>query len=175
MTSTFLAIDEAWSPDLLVRARAGDADAFCQLCEPYEGRLLRQALSLCGDAVAAEELAQETLVEAWKHLARYNGRCRYFTWLCAILLNRQRHSWRVKRPVPISTLAGAEREQVRISLDRLADPTSPPDMVAEETERARLIHSSMQRLPRKHREIIHLRFFVDDSLEGIAAALGCSV
>src|SRR5439155_12223354 len=30
-------------------------------------------------------------------------------------------------------------------------------------------------LPAKHERVIYLRFYVDDSLEGIAAALGCSV
>ncbi len=30
-------------------------------------------------------------------------------------------------------------------------------------------------LPAKHQQVIHLRFYVDESLEGIAEALGCSV
>lgn len=30
-------------------------------------------------------------------------------------------------------------------------------------------------LPVKHQQVIFLRFYVDDSLEGIAVALGCSV
>ena len=33
----------------------------------------------------------------------------------------------------------------------------------------------VQALPAKHQQVIYLRFYVDDSLEGIAAALGCSV
>ena len=31
------------------------------------------------------------------------------------------------------------------------------------------------RRPRKHQQVVYLRFYADDSLEGIAAALGCSV
>jgi len=30
-------------------------------------------------------------------------------------------------------------------------------------------------LPAKHQQVIYLRFYADDSLEGIAAALGCSM
>jgi len=63
------------SPLLLERAQAGDADAFCELCRLHETRLLRQAASLCGNAALAEDLVQETLIEAWKCLSRYNGRC----------------------------------------------------------------------------------------------------
>jgi RNA polymerase sigma-70 factor (ECF subfamily) len=37
------------------------------------------------------------------------------------------------------------------------------------------IQRCLDRLPAKHREVIQLRFFVGDSIEGIAAALDCSV
>ena len=82
---------------MLAQALAGDAEAFGELCRAYETRLVRQAMTLCGDAVLAEELAQDTLVEAWKCLRRYNGRCQFFTWLCAILLNRYRNTVRQRR------------------------------------------------------------------------------
>ena len=86
---------------LLGQARAGDADAFCELCRTMETRLLRQAMLLCGNGSLAEDLAQETLIEAWKCLNRYNGRCQFFTWLCAILLNRHRNMVRKERSLRI--------------------------------------------------------------------------
>jgi RNA polymerase sigma-70 factor (ECF subfamily) len=175
VTSTFVETDQAVSPDLLTRAQSGDADAFCQLCGPHEARLFRQAISLCGENSLAEDLAQDTLVEAWKYLRRYNGRCHFFTWLCAILLNRYRNVRRQKRPVPFSALSPGEHQSARDAVDLLTDSTSQPDQAAQQTERDELLHQSIQRLPHKHREVIHLRFFVDDSLEGIAAALNCSV
>src|SRR5688572_30266754 len=101
-------MDEAQSPDMLARAQSGDADAFCEMCRPYETRLLRQAMTLCHDRALAGELAQDTLVEAWKCVRRYHGRCRFFTWLCAILLNRYRNVRRQKRPIPFSALRRAE-------------------------------------------------------------------
>src|SRR5512140_1164011 len=97
--------------DLLERARGGDTEAFGELCRAYETRLLRQAYALCENASLAEELAQDTLVEAWKSLGRYNGRCRFFTWLCAILLHRHRNTLRQKRPLPWSALARPQREE----------------------------------------------------------------
>src|SRR5215467_1933475 len=94
---------------LLEQARRGDPEAFCELCRLHETRLLRQAASLCGNPILAEDLAQDTLIEAWKSLSRYNGRCRFFTWLCAILLNRYRNFLRQKRPLLFSTVADSER------------------------------------------------------------------
>lgn len=57
----------------------------------------------------------------------------------------------------------------------MADPDSLPDEEAQRRERASLLQSCIEALPAKHQQVIHLRFYVDDSLGGVAAALGCSV
>ena len=66
-------IEPSTAPDLLRRARASDAEAFCRLIEPLQGALLRQAIMLSGDTAAAEDLVSETLVAA-AGSARYLGR-----------------------------------------------------------------------------------------------------
>ena len=158
---------------LLERARSGDADAFCELCRTLETRLLRQAMSLCGNASAAEDLAQETLIEAWKCLRRYNGRCQFFTWLCAIILNLYRKMLRKERSLPKLTFLTLEQDD---SENRaVADPEPSPDEVVQRREQAVLVHQCIRALPQKHQDVIYLRFYADDSLEGIAAALGCSL
>src|ERR1035438_6114990 len=90
------------SRELLSRACAGEAHAFCLLTEPLQARLLRQAVALAGDLSGAEDLVSETLVEAWTCLPRYNQTCRMSTWLYAILLNRHRKSVRRARSRPVS-------------------------------------------------------------------------
>jgi len=160
---------------LLDRARAGDCEAFCELCRVYETALLRQAMALCGNAALAEDLAQDTLVEAWKGLRRYNGRCRFFTWLCAILLHRHRNTLRQKRPLSLAAFARQDRDELEDRTDQLADDGAGPDQAALAREEAALVRQCVCSLPLKHQQVIHLRFYVDDSLAGIAAALGCSV
>jgi RNA polymerase sigma-70 factor (ECF subfamily) len=166
------------SPDpleLLERARAGDAEAFCEVCRGCETRLLRHAAMLCGNATLAEELAQETLVEAWRCLRRYHGRCQFFTWLCAILLNRYRNTVRRKRPMLLSVFRPRNPEEFQDHLGRLADEEATPDETAARRDQATLVQRCIEVLPAKHQQVIYLRFYVDDSLAGIAAALGCSV
>jgi RNA polymerase sigma-70 factor (ECF subfamily) len=159
----------------LAQARAGDAEAFGEVCRDYESRLLRQAVTLCGNETLAEDLAQDTLVEAWKSLRRYNGRCQFFTWLCAILLNRYRNLLRTKRAIPLSATCRQDETEAQTWLARLTDPSASPAELAQNRERAALVRRCLQALPRKHQQVIYLRFYVDDSLNGIAAALGCSV
>ena len=175
LNPTFMEIAPLETSDLLEQARAGDAEAFGEVCRTYETRLLCQAMALCGQASLAEDLAQDTLVEAWKCLRRYNEQCQFFTWLCAIMLNRYRNTVREKRPLPFSAFREDDRREVEGSSGRLADPDSLPDEAAQRRERDALLRSCIEALPAKQQQVILLRFYVDDSLGGIAAALGCSV
>ncbi len=175
LAPAFVEAEHSGTQSLLERAQAGDADAFCELCRTYATPLLRQAMTVCGNAALAEDLAQDTLVEAWRCVSRYNGRCRLFTWLCAILLNRYRNTVRQKRPLPISSLQKEDRDKFQTNLDQLVDDDSQPDEAAQVRERAALVLRCVQALSPKYQQVIYLRFYVDDSLESIAAALGCSV
>lgn len=163
--------------DLLSRAQRGDSDAFCELCRVYEARILRQAAAICGDTALAEDLAQETLVEAWKSIRRYNGKCKFFTWLCSIMMNRYKNVRRQSRnqPIALSDLHGSDREGAERMMNNLADTAPMPDQMTLVTERAVRLRAGLNRLSDKHRTVIYLRFYVDDSLDGIASALGCSV
>lgn len=159
--------------NLLDQARAGDAEAFGEICRLHGTRLLRQAFVLCGDLALAEDLAQDTLLEAWRSLHRYQGRCQFFTWLCAILLNRYRN---VRRKNWFwSVTAPDDGEGDDLGRPTVADHAAQPDHAVESSEQAALVWQCIKALPARHQQVIYLRFYVDDSLEGIAAALDCSV
>ena len=156
-------------------ARAGDAEAFGEICRLYETRLLRHAMTLCDNPTLAEDLAQDTLVEAWKCLRRFNNRCQFFTWLCAILLNRYRNTLRRSRSQPCSAFGEFTGDQFQTAIGNKSDGAALPDEQAQLRDQAALVMACMQVLPAKHQRVIYLRFYVDNSLEGIASALGCSV
>src|SRR3954452_22235403 len=164
-------------PDLLSRARAGDAEAFCEMTEPLQAALLRQATALAGDLSTAEDLVSETLVAAWTSLARYNQSCRLSTWLYAILLHRYQKSVRRARSRPRS-LAWLPFLQAR-ELDRqhqeIPSVEPSPSEAISQTETIAHLRRCIEMLPEKHRVIIWLRFFDDASLGDIATVLGCSV
>ena len=175
LNPTFEEIEVSAAPSLIEQARAGETRAFGELCRVYETRLLRHAMGLCGNVTLAEELAQDTMVEAWKALRRYNGRCQFFTWLCAILLNRYRNTLRQKRPVPLTALGGSDQTVYENHLAAMTDQADSPDQSAQLREQAELVRGCLAALPPKLEQVIYLRFYVDDSLEDIAGALGCPV
>jgi RNA polymerase sigma-70 factor (ECF subfamily) len=162
---------------LLLRARAGDSDAFCLLTEPLQARLLRQAMALASDLGTAEDLVSETLVEAWKSLSRYNQSCRLSTWLYAILLHRHYKSVRRarSRPVSLAGLPAMDAEELHERQANLPGPElSPAEALARNEADAR-VRECIAALPEKHRQVILLRFFEDASLPDMAAVLGCSL
>lgn len=175
LTPPFMQEERCDALSLLEQARAGDAEAFGELCRSLETRLLRQAVSLSGSVDLAEDLAQETLVEAWRCLRRYNGKCQFFTWLCAILLNRYRNALRERRSAPVYSLDEHESSEVRLQTAQVSNPQMLPDRASELHEQALLLQKCISVLSKKHQQVIYLRFYVDDSLESIAAALGCSI
>ncbi len=163
--------------ELLARARAGDALAFCQLIEPLQARLLRQAVALAGDVSVAEDLVSETLVGAWTSLAHYDESCRFSTWLYAILLHR-RQKWvrRARsRPLALAWLPAFRRDALTARHEHLPSPEPSPSESAVQNEFSARLRASVDRLPGRHRRVILLRFFQDASLPDMARVLGCSV
>ena len=154
--------------DLIALARGGDLAAFSQLMEDLQPRLMGQALAFCGDSHLAQDLVQETMIAAWKSLPRFDGSCRFFTWLYVILLRQHRRSlgW-FSRRLPLATL-----EQQAAA--RRFEPVAAQESENTETADAELLRAMLTALPARHREVVRLRFYADASEAEIATALGIS-
>ena len=72
---------------LIARARNGDALAFEELVRQQAPQLYRLLLRMVGDASAAEDVAQESFVRAWRALPSFRGEARFSTWLYRIAVN----------------------------------------------------------------------------------------
>ena len=68
-------------------ARAGDQEAFAQLIDPYRRQLLVHCYRILGSFEDAEDMLQETLVKAWKHLDSFEGRSSLRSWLYKVATN----------------------------------------------------------------------------------------
>ena len=149
--------------DLIERAKAGETSAFEQLAKRHAASLWRCALALGKDRHWAEDLAQETLVEAWRCLSRFDGRCRFSTWLYGIL----RHRFLKGRRDHNAAAPFASEELAQSS--QCSENT--PDRFAEVSEDVERVRRAVADLPEGHRLVVELRFFAGATLGDIAAAL----
>ncbi|HCP11128.1 MAG TPA: RNA polymerase subunit sigma-70 [Planctomycetaceae bacterium] len=69
---------------LVMRIRAGEAEAWQQCIDVYEGRLLAFARARLQDRSAAEDIVQETLLGFLKALPNYDERTPLESWLFSI-------------------------------------------------------------------------------------------
>jgi RNA polymerase sigma-70 factor (ECF subfamily) len=80
----------------------GDEDAFAALVRTHQDQLYRVALRMTGNPADAQDVVQETFLQAWEHLPAFRGEARFSTWVTRILINRCHNLHRARRPtVPL--------------------------------------------------------------------------
>lgn len=127
------------------------------------------ALASCGwNREEAEEVLQTTYVKVLDGGARFDGRSTLRTWLFAVIrrtaAERRRRRW----------LRALTLERW---LRRRPDPAPDPDpeSLAGQSEAGRSLRAALSALPGRQRELLHLVFYQDLTLEEAAAVLGISV
>ena len=91
--------------ELLVRARAGDREAFEQIVLTQGEPLFRTAMAILGNEADARDATQEAFVSAWRALAFLKDFDRFDAWMGRILVNACRMSLRSRRRVREIALA----------------------------------------------------------------------
>ena len=72
---------------LVIRAQNGDREAYGIFAKRHYARIHRLATHMVRDASAAEDVAQESFIRAYRALNSFDGRSEPFTWLYRIAVN----------------------------------------------------------------------------------------
>ncbi len=144
--------------------RSRDPRAVQELVAAHGDRLFRSACLLCGNEAEAQDLVQETLLQAARSGPVFGGRSSLYTWLHGILLNLTRHYHRDRKRMVYDE-----------ELARRDAPVMEEDPHRLDVELARdALTRALQRLSGSHREVLILRFYEEMKLHEIAAHLRVS-
>ena len=155
----------------LDRARAGDEDAFRELTDPYRRELQLHVYRIVGSAQDAEDLLQETLLDAWRGLERFEGRASVRAWLYRIATNRSLDALRAsrRRPEDLQRMTEPPEPTRRaepiwlepypdILLEGIPDDAPGPQARYESKEAIALAFiAGLQHLPPQQRAVLVLR------------------
>jgi RNA polymerase sigma-70 factor, ECF subfamily len=152
--------EEGMSADmrLLDQLRSGDAEAGRRFVRDYYPGIYRYLHYLTGRREVAEDLAQETFVQAWRGLASFEGRSSLRAWLHRIAHREFLQSLRSQRPL--------------VSLDEVGEErvSDSPDLA--EVVDMRVI---LGKLPLGQRQVVALHYMEGYTSEEIAQILEAPV
>jgi RNA polymerase sigma-70 factor (ECF subfamily) len=121
---------------LAAMAATGDAAAFGLLARRHQSRLRGFLRRLSrGDAALADDLAQESFLEAWRKIAQFDGRGSFAGWLLRIGYSRFLMAARQRKLEPLDALDEIAEPQgvtsdTRLDLERAMSLLSLPERAA---------------------------------------------
>ena len=155
-------------PDLIERARGGDADAFEALVEAHSGRVYGALRGFGLVAEEAEEVAQEVFVRAWRGLKGFEGRAQLSTWLYRIAFNEAQRRLSRRPPAPVA-LGFTGSDPILEFPDLVA---RGPEDTALDREFVAMMWQALAQLPEDWRTAVVLRDINGLTTEEAAAIVG---
>jgi RNA polymerase sigma factor (sigma-70 family) len=168
-------LQQATDDLLTLAAKSGNGAAFVELSQRHSKRVHLLVYRILGNWEDAEDVLQDSLLKAFKHLGQFRGTCSFSTWLTTIGINSALIVLRKRRV------------HLEISYDRTVDPTETleswelpdlslsPELLCAGRETTELLRGAILRLPSSYQTVVELYHAKECSTNEIAQALGISV
>jgi RNA polymerase sigma-70 factor (ECF subfamily) len=156
--------DNVWIRETL----DGNQEAFGCLVMKYKDRLFDFASRMMANPAEAEDVLQESFLDAYRHLADFNHRAKFSTWLYSIVINHVRNRLRHNRVIQWFSL-----DAPRLGHDEQAPAELPArgpsfDSKLEHKLDLESIQQAVRRMPVAYQVIFIQHYFQDVSIEEIA-------
>jgi RNA polymerase sigma-70 factor (ECF subfamily) len=153
----------------------GDRYACNDLVEQYSSKIYNVALKLTGHPTEAEEILQETFINACKSAEKFEGRSSLSTWLYRIATNNGLMRLRKKQAPTVPLDAPVETDnQGEFWPRQLADWAWEPEQITLTDELRQAMDEAVQTLPENLRAVFILRDLEGLSTKEAAEALNIS-
>jgi RNA polymerase sigma-70 factor (ECF subfamily) len=157
--------------DLVRQALNGRTDARDQLVRRWAARVLAFCHAQVRCRQTAEDLAQESLLRAFRGLATLADPEKFGPWVRGIA---QRvcldwHKSKAARQVTFGSLTAEQNPE-----DLLVEADGGPEQMADRREQQRRLVAAVEQLPEECREVIMLYYYQDVTYRDLAQQLGTS-
>lgn len=161
-------VEDSRDQDLVARAQNGDRAAFAALVREHGDMVYTLARRLVGDPQLAADVAQESMIRAWRSLPSFRGDARFSTWLHRITVNT---AW---------TQRAKARRHAASPLDEVGELPAPrdadhPEVAGELAELRRDLRQALDSLPESQRQIVVMKDIYGWSHAEISESVGISV
>ena len=144
--------------DLVRRCRNGDRRAFEVLLRRYERPVYNAALRMLRNPEDAKDVSQTVFLKAYEHLAEYDPKYRFYSWIYRIAVNE--------------SLNGLNRRHRLEPVDEETTDERPgPDQVFGDDQRSRCVQSALMCIKPEYRAVIVLKHFLGCSYHDMSEIL----
>lgn len=153
--------EAACEADLVAAAKSGDQQAFLELCRRYSPSLKRRIRGVVRNCEDAEDVLQETLMSAFRHLAGFRGKCSFRTWIMTIATNNSLMLLRKRRNRSEIGFGLVTAEGKEFDILQLADPMPNPEQVYAKRQGSQRLSQAVRILPPGFRHLVE-RYHQDE-------------
>ena len=174
LPSTIVRDDES---ALVAAAKSGDASAFEELVNRYEGKIFRLTQNITQNQSDAEDAMQDAFLKAFQHLKDFEGGSRFYTWLVRIAVNEALMRLRKRRPNQVSLdepIASHDGEEQPMAM-QIRDWGPSPEQRYAQSEMGDILSKVIEQLDPIYRVVFLLRDVEDISTEETAKILEISI
>ncbi len=146
----------------VLRAQAGDTDAFRTIVDQHGAVLYRAAVMLTRNPATAEDAVQETFLKAWRAIGSFKAGTRLRAWLVTILMNHLRGNMR-RRVLQVVRL---QSEELRLTTH------GTPESRYLKSESMSELFALLDCLRNDEKTVIVMHYYMEMSLAEISEATG---
>jgi RNA polymerase sigma-70 factor (ECF subfamily) len=166
-------MDDGSDRDMVRRMLGGDEVAFDEFFADYFPRLFRFALLRVRDQDATEDIVQNSLIAAVRHLGSWRGEASLFTWLCTIC-RREIASWEKRTSRRVLVSIADDDPGLRAALDSIGAAADAPDAGLARADTGRIVQLALDHLPPRYSRALEWKYLEELSVDDIAGRLQCT-
>jgi RNA polymerase sigma-70 factor (ECF subfamily) len=166
--------ESAYEAELIQRINSGEHDLFYRLIQPYERRVYAAALAILRNEADAEDIAQDSILKALRHLSQFRGEAKFSSWLLQITVNEARMRKRRMTAHAMESISNTQNDEGDYLPREFADWREIPSESLERKEVRTALVEALSSLGAKYRSVFVLRDIQHLTIEETAKVLDIS-